>query len=138
MYQRILVAYDTSTQSESAFGHGLELAARFQGELLVLSIARPPEPPTRVELQAVLESARQHYEEAFARLRTAAGKRGVTIRTAVEVGHPAEQIVRIAEKERSELIVMGRRGKTVLERWMLGSVSERVLRYAHCPVLVVH
>jgi nucleotide-binding universal stress UspA family protein len=138
MFERILVAYDTSDQSESAFRNGLELAARFQAELLVLSIARPPEPPTRVELQAELESARQHYEEAFARLRAAASKRGVVIQTAVEVGHPAEQIVRIAERERSELIVMGRRGKTKLERWMLGSVSERVLRYAHCPVLVVH
>jgi nucleotide-binding universal stress UspA family protein len=137
MFRKILAAYDTSDQSESAFVHAVELAARFQADLLVLSIARPPEPPTRVELQAVLDSARQHYEEAFVRLRAAAGKRSVAIRTAVEVGHPAEQIVRTAEKEHSELIVMGRRGKTTLERWMLGSVSERVLRYAHCPVLVV-
>ena len=137
MFGRILVAYDTSDQAESAFRHALELAVRFQADLLVLAVARPSEPPTRVELQAEIDRARQHYEEAFIRLRAAAGKRGVAIRTAVEVGHPAEQIVRTAEKEHSELIVMGRRGKTKLERWMLGSVSERVLRYAHCPVLVV-
>jgi nucleotide-binding universal stress UspA family protein len=138
MFRKILVAYDTSQQSDVAFEHGLELAARLHAELLVLAITRPPEPPSRVELQADLEFARQHYEEAFERLRAAAGRRGVAIRTEVEVGHPADQIVRIAERENSELIVLGRRGRTQLTRWMLGSVSERVLRYAHCPVMVVH
>jgi len=138
MFSRILVAYDTSEQSESAFSHAIEIAARFQSDLLVLSIVRPPEPPTRVELEAFLESGREHYEEAFAKLRRVASQRGVTLRTAVEVGHPAQNIVRAAERERSDLVVMGRRGKTVIARWVLGSVSERVLRYAHCPVLVVH
>jgi nucleotide-binding universal stress UspA family protein len=55
----------------------------------------------------------------------------------IDMGHPAEQIVRVAERENANLIVMGRRGKTTIERWMLGSVSERVLRYAHGSVLVV-
>jgi len=137
MFERILVAYDTSDQSESAFRHAVELAARFQADLLVLAIARPSEPPARVELEAELDRARQHYEEAFERLRAAAGRRSVSMRTAVEVGHPAEQILRVAETEHSGLIVMGRRGKTTLTRWMLGFVSERVLRYAHCPVWVV-
>lgn len=81
--------------------------------------------------------AREHYEEAFAKLRNEAARRGVAVRATVEVGHPAEQIVRLAERERGDLIVMGRRGKTTLTRWMLGFVSERVLRYAHCPVWVV-
>jgi nucleotide-binding universal stress UspA family protein len=43
-----------------------------------------------------------------------------------------------AERHRADLIVMRRRGKSTLKRWMLGSISERVLSYAHCPVLVVH
>jgi nucleotide-binding universal stress UspA family protein len=43
-----------------------------------------------------------------------------------------------AEREKVQLIIMGRRGKTMFKRWMLGSISERVLRYAHCAVLVVH
>jgi len=137
MFSRILVAYDTSEHAQSAFEHALELAARLHTSLLVVAVARPSEPPTRVELEAELDHARTHYEEAFARLRAAAKKRGVDLHTTVEVGHPAEQIVRTAEREHCELIVMGRRGKTQLERWMLGSVSERVLRYAHCPVLVV-
>jgi nucleotide-binding universal stress UspA family protein len=43
-----------------------------------------------------------------------------------------------AEREKVQLIIMGRRGKTMFKRWMLGSISERVLRYAHCAVLLVH
>jgi nucleotide-binding universal stress UspA family protein len=59
------------------------------------------------------------------------------MRTVIEVGHPAEHLVAMAEREGVDLIVMGRRGRTATARWLLGSVSERVLRYAHCPVTVV-
>jgi nucleotide-binding universal stress UspA family protein len=137
MFQKILVAYDGSKQAESAFLHALEMAVRFRSEILVLSVARPPEPATRVELEAVIDNAKEHFEQAFVRLAAEAAARGVSLRSEVHVGHPAEQIVLAAERERAELIVMGRRGKTTLERWMLGSVSERVVRYAHGPVLVV-
>jgi Universal stress protein family len=50
---------------------------------------------------------------------------------------PAEQILRHAEDNHADMIVMGRRGMTRATRWILGSVSERVMRYAHCPVTVV-
>jgi nucleotide-binding universal stress UspA family protein len=50
----------------------------------------------------------------------------------------AEQLVLAAERHHADLIVMGRRGKSTFKRWMLGSISERVLGYAHCPVLVIH
>lgn len=53
------------------------------------------------------------------------------------VGHPAEQIINYAERHKIDVIVMGHRGKTFFERWRLGSVSQRVLQYAHCPVIVV-
>jgi nucleotide-binding universal stress UspA family protein len=46
--------------------------------------------------------------------------------------------IRFAEEHHTDLIVLGRRGLTPVQRWMLGSVSERVLRYASCPVMVVH
>jgi nucleotide-binding universal stress UspA family protein len=89
-------------------------------------------------VSAAIDVATAHFEEAFAVLAKRAGTRGVTLRTDIEVGHPAEQIVVAAEREKVQLIVMGKRGKTTFKRWMLGSISERVLRYAHCAVLVVH
>jgi nucleotide-binding universal stress UspA family protein len=55
----------------------------------------------------------------------------------VKVGHPAEQLVRLAEAEQVDVIVMGHRGETLLQRWLLGSVAKRVLSYAHCTVIIV-
>jgi nucleotide-binding universal stress UspA family protein len=57
--------------------------------------------------------------------------------TQVAVGHPAEQVLWQPEDNQADLVVMGRRGLTRATRWILGSVSERVMRYAHCPVTVV-
>jgi nucleotide-binding universal stress UspA family protein len=59
------------------------------------------------------------------------------VETEVAVGHPAEQIIHKAEMMKADLVILGRRGTSLFEKWILGSVSERVLRYAHCPVMVV-
>ena len=62
---------------------------------------------------------------------------GVKIHTEMLEGVPAKEIVEFAEKKKADLIVMGTTGKTGLERILLGSVAERVIKNAHCPVLVV-
>lgn len=136
MLKRILVAFDGSPSAFTAFDFAADLAAAFRSELLVLAVIRLPEPTTSLELGAVLDSMKEHYEKDMAALRARLGERAA-LRTRVEVGHPAEHIVAVAERERADLIVMGRRGHTAIARWMLGSVSERVLRYAHCPVTVI-
>jgi len=86
----------------------------------------------------VLEKAQGPIAEAFRFASREAGRRGVPLRTESRVGHPAETLVRVAEEGGYDLIILGRRGLTPVQRWMLGSVSERVLRYAPCAVLVVH
>ena len=132
MFRKILVAYDRSEQAESVFAQALELAARLQADLLVLSVARPA-----AEIPEIEDLAREYYEEAFPRLRELATKRGVTLRTSVKVGYWSELIVQTAERDQSDLIVVGGLRETRFRRWMLGSVHNRVLRHARCPVLVV-
>ena len=138
MFGKVLVGYDGSKQAEKAFAVGLEIAAKFGGKLLAVSIFRPPEPAAEGELSAVIDDGKEHLEGILEKLKPAAASRRVVLETEVEVGHPAEQLVLAAERHHADLIVMGRRGKSTFQRWMLGSVSERVVRYAHCPVLVVH
>jgi nucleotide-binding universal stress UspA family protein len=135
-FQKILVGYDGSKPAEKAIEIALSLARSVDAKILVFAVARPPEPPTSVELQAVLDNAREHYEGDFAAIRRLAGEQ-IELATEIAVGHPAEQIVHKAETDHVDLIVMGRRGVSQFEKWLLGSVSERVLRYAHCPVMVV-
>jgi nucleotide-binding universal stress UspA family protein len=137
MLRIILVAFDGSEQSRSAFDLGLEIAAKFNAKLLVLGIITLPEPAISVEIDAMLDRGKTHFAEEFAQLAEKAKEAGVQFETEVGVGHPAEHILRYAEDNHADMIVMGRRGLTRATRWILGSVSERVMRYAHCPVTVV-
>lgn len=133
----VLVAFDGSDPSEKAFDFALAIAAAFRTNLVVVGVVTLPEPAISVEVEAMLDRGRQHFAEDFKQLERQAASQGVEIETRVAVGHPAEQILRAEQDTRADLIVMGRRGKTRATRWLLGSVSERVLRYAHCPVTVV-
>lgn len=137
MLRKILVAYDGSESANKAFGFAVEVAQRFRAELLVLSVATLPEPAAMVESSAFLETANEHYEHDFERLKADAGRSDVTMSTRVAVGHVAEQIVHVAGEEKPDLIVMGHRGKSLVSRWLLGSVSKRVISYSPCSVAVV-
>jgi nucleotide-binding universal stress UspA family protein len=137
MLKTVLVAFDGSEQSRKAFEFGLDVAAKFSARLVVVGVIRLPEPAVEAEVEGMLDRGKEHFAEAFAALETEASRRQVTFGYRVAVGHPAEQIVREAEDIHADLIVMGRRGMTRVTRWVLGSVSERVLRYAHCPVTVI-
>jgi nucleotide-binding universal stress UspA family protein len=138
IFQTILVAHDGSPQAQRATEIAFSMAEELQSRLLIFAVIRLPNPAPRAELNAVLDDAREHYEQSFARLREQARQRGIEIETEIEVGHPAEHIVHRAEQTHTALIIMGRRGISFFQRWLLGSISERVLRYAHCPVMVVH
>jgi len=136
-FKRILVGYDGSPQSEKAADLALALAKAMDSRVLVFAVARPPEPATSVEVEAVLDDAKEHYQEGFKRLIEAARADDIVLETDIAVGHPAEQIIHKAETAQIDLVILGRRGISMFEKWILGSISERVLRYAHCPVMVV-
>lgn len=140
MIEKVVVAFDGSEQSGKAFDYALELTKLCPGaapEIFVLSVAQPPEPIDIVEMDAVIDSATRHYEELFTRLREKAKGRNIEIRTEVVVGHPADQIVRYAKEKSADMIVIGQKGKSKIESWLLGSVSKRVATYAPCTVTIV-
>lgn len=140
MIKRILVAFDGSEKSYEAFNFALEMSKLCPGaapEIIVLSVAQPPEPIDIVEIDAIIDSATQHYEELFKGLRDKAKERNLEIRTEVVVGHPADQIVRYAKENNCHMVVLGQRGKSKIESWLLGSVSKRVATYAPCTVTIV-
>jgi nucleotide-binding universal stress UspA family protein len=136
--QRILVAYDASPHSEHAVNVALSIAGDMKAKLLVLAVVHPPELAESAEFNAVLEDSRERYERSFAPIREQARQKEIDLETDIVVGHPAEQIIHRAETIQASLIVMGKRSHTILHRWMLGSNTERVLKYAHCPVMIVH
>ena len=135
--KRVLVAFDGSDSATRAFDFGLELAAKFGAELSVLAVVRPPELPEDVETEALVETAREYYEQQFGPLQARAAKAEVKTAFVVAVGHPAEQIVHHAEAQGVDHLVLGDRGKTFFRRWLIGSVSKQVIHYAHCTTTVV-
>jgi nucleotide-binding universal stress UspA family protein len=135
--KHVLVAFDGSEAAGRAFDFGLELAAKFGAALTLLAVVRPPELPEDVETEALVESAREYYEQQFSPLRSRGDKANVKANFAVAVGHPAEQIVHYAETQGVDHIVLGGRGKTFFQRWLIGSVSKQVMHYAHCTTTVV-
>jgi len=136
MISKLIVAYDGSKQSEKAYKLALDMASKYSAPMIVLSVARPPDPPVAVELTAVLDRATEYFEGHFKCLKEQAQAMGIDANFLVRVGHPAEQIVLLANKEKADAIVMGHRGESLMERWLLGSVAKRVLSYAHCTVIV--
>jgi nucleotide-binding universal stress UspA family protein len=136
MFAKILVGYDGSPQADRAFDVGLGLARCFSSTVIALSVVRPPEFAETVEATTLIERATEHYEESFNDLKKRAEDAEVPLECEVRVGHPADWIVRLSRDREVKLIIVGHRGKSRVEEWLLGSVSKRVLSYAPCNVLV--
>ena len=140
MLKNILVAFDGSEQSRKAFNFALEMSRHCTGalpEITVVSVTQPPEPIDIVEMDAIIDSATQHYEELFKGLREKAKAEGVDIKTEIVVGHPADQIIKYAAEKKSDMVILGHLGKSKIANWLLGSVSKRVSSYAPCTVTIV-
>ena len=139
--KRIVCATDFSEQAVAAERQAVELA-RALGAELVLAHMGTDAPLWREgfytpDVRAVFEGQRKWAADTLAAKAEALAADGVAARVVVRVGLPWEEIVRLAAEERADMIVMGTRGRTGLDRLLLGSVAERVIRRAPCPVLTV-
>jgi nucleotide-binding universal stress UspA family protein len=137
-FQTILVAYDASPHAEHAVDIALSMAEATKAKVVLFSVIRPPEPAESAEFNAVLEDTRERYERSFIPIRDRAKQKEIALETEIAVGHPAEQILHRADTLQASLIVLGKRSHSIMHRWVLGSNSERVLKHAHCPVMIVH
>jgi nucleotide-binding universal stress UspA family protein len=137
MFAKILLAYEGSDGSRLALRRTAEIA-RGAGEVLVLAVGRIPEYAETVsEVEEAKDQAGRHYdrlvEEAAAELRAA----GIDAEGHVDFGKPGDVIVRHAEEIGADLIVMGTTPHSELKRRVLGATADKVVRRAHCSVLVV-
>jgi nucleotide-binding universal stress UspA family protein len=137
MTERILLGYDGSPSANDALSFAMRLASAFNAELHVLAVARPPEFGDDVETSSLIENSARQCETVLQRARTRLTPEPFEKHFQVAVGHPAEQIVRYAEANAIDHIVVGHRGRTLFERWLIGSVARQVIAYAHCAVTVV-
>ena len=137
MYDRILVPTDGSEGARAAFDHALALAELVGGELHVLNAVDPTLVPVEVSADGVFDALQEAGEGYVRELSERAEAAGVTVETAVVTGATADAITGYAEANDVDLLVMGTHGRTGLRLWLLGSVTERVIRTAPVPVLTV-
>jgi nucleotide-binding universal stress UspA family protein len=140
MYKRILLPLDGSPLAERALPHAIALAKCFQSELVLLRVlVLLPRPPTTREA-ALLRAEKTlalFVHEYLKSVATSVQEHGITVQTIAVEGRPNFQITQYAETNQVDLIVMCSRGQSGLSRWMIGSVTDRVMRGANVPVLLV-
>jgi nucleotide-binding universal stress UspA family protein len=140
-WKKILCAVDFSDVSRAALAEAAALARRLDAALALVHVYEPP-PPVALDVvvptEGLLESASSDVE---ARLEAwtddAQALAGRPVRAIVRIGAAAAELVRCAAQEGADVLVLGTHGRTGLKHLVLGSVAERVLREAACPVLVV-
>ena len=134
---RILLATDLSRASEGAADEAIQLARDLRAELLLVSVidgVKSTAFDPRLERMDQRRAARENAAQALV---VRARRAGVRTSFLVWEGDPGPSIVDAAAAEKVDLVVVGTRGRNRIERAVLGSVSDHVVRHAACPVLVV-
>ena len=140
---RVLCPMDFSDSSDHALRYAAAMAEQFHAELLLLHVvspilaALPGEPmlpgTEQADLDALTDACRERLDRAVGTL----AAEGLNVQPLVLNGVPFIEIVRCAREREVDLIVLGTHGRTGLEHLLIGSVAERVVRKAPCPVLTV-
>jgi nucleotide-binding universal stress UspA family protein len=136
--RRILLATDLSDASAAAATTALELASGLGAELLVVSVIDPRSlhlPGGAVASR--VDQVRTARETAAAGLVADGRAAGVRVQFLIWDGEPGERIVEAALAEEADIIVVGSHGRSGVGRFLIGSVSDFVVRNASCPVMVV-
>ena len=139
--KKILCAVDFSEASNEVADYTATLARAMSAEVLVLYVAPSLSqyvgfhvPPSSIEnfvkdiVAGADESMKNFLDTHFA---------GLTIKGEVATGYAAEEIIQVAEEEKADLIVMGTHGRKGIDRILFGSVAEKVVKTAKCPVLTI-
>ena len=138
--ESILVPVDFSAPARAGLNLALELAKKFGARVTMLHVYGLPVyafPEGAVFGPEVLTRLASAAQDAVDRLRVEVASHGVDVTAVSTVGTPAEEIVDRVKSHGFDLIVMGTHGRTGLKHALLGSVAERVVRLATCPVLTV-
>lgn len=140
-YRKILVAHDGSDNSQRALGRAATLARDSGASLTVLTVVNymvptwaPMAPPIP---ESVIEDLRNSGKDTINQAVEAVRSSVPRVTGLIEEGDPADRILGVAERDGVDLIVVGRRGISGIERFLLGGVSSRVVDHSRCDVVVV-
>ena len=145
MYKKILVATDGSENSKHAMNFAMETAAKWNAELLILTvIPRPLSYLTPLDGNPIyIPQFDEDLKNAYSDINMQAAETvmkcqpEIKVRSLLERGRPAEIIIEVADKEDADLVIIGSRGLGGISGWVLGSTSRHVVDCCKKPVLIV-
>lgn len=137
MFDHILIPTDGSDEARSAAKTGIDFAAEQGATVHVLSVVKPIH-NDEGGIEQVMESMRTARERTVAELAELAEEKGLVATTAVKRGVPVREIIDYIETNDIDLVVMGTHGRTGISRFLIGSVTEKVVRLSETPVLTIH
>jgi nucleotide-binding universal stress UspA family protein len=138
--QRILVPVDFSDSSARALRHAADLAAESGGSLIIVHVVPADYGWLGIGREESRDLDKTLQRQAAARLRALADAQvheNVPMDLEVRIGQPAEEIIAATNESKCDLIVISTRGITGLDRYLIGSVADRVARFAPCPVILL-
>lgn len=139
MYDRILVAYNASTNSTIALREAVNIARVNNAELNVLAIVPNAGSFTTVELTGPMDvqgAVHNRVEEAVEAVSRELREDGINVKTNIRQGDPADEIIATAYRMKADLVVIGHTTKGMLARWLQGSVGAKLLSDLPCSLLI--
>lgn len=133
MYNNILVPTDGSQGAKAALEHGIEIASKWDSTLHTLYVV-----DARLTRSGpLLETLRDEGRKAVRDVEVTGTQAGLTVVTEIVEGNPHEEILDYVTEHSIDMVIMGTHGRTGLDRVVMGSVTERVVRRSPVPVLTV-
>ncbi len=140
LFQNIVIATDGSENSLKAISCGIEIAKLSGATVHVIHVVDTPSAISDVWTAGkdmIHEMMISDGKKIISKAKKIVEDSGVEVRDVLLYGHPSEEIIKFAENNNMDLIVMGTLGKTGLDRFLMGSVAEKVVRYSKVNVMVV-
>lgn len=139
MYDRILVAYNASTNSTIALREAVSIARVNNAELTVLAIVPNAGSFTTVELTGPMDvqgAVQNRVQEAVEAVSKELLDDGINVKTNIRQGDPADEIIATAYRMKADLVVVGHSTKGMLARWLQGSIGAKLLTDLPCSLLI--
>ncbi|SFK61797.1 Nucleotide-binding universal stress protein, UspA family [Halogranum rubrum] len=137
-YERVLIPTDGSPEAAAALAHAVELASRYDATLHAVAVVDVSHfKGIDADTSVIVDGFEADARKAVSRAVDAGETVGVPVETTIVRGHVAETILDFVDDHDIDVVVVGTRGHHGLERFLLGSVAERLVRHASVPVLTV-
>ena len=137
MFSSLLVAVDGSESAKKAYEKSIYLAQKCNSKIDLVHVVQCELGGDSANTFEMIEDLKNKAKKMLEEYKNQAAKNNISIQIMVTQGDPAKVIIELAKAKSYDLIIMGTRGRTAFQELLIGSVSQKVMHHASCPVMVV-